>query len=392
VDAEHALEPGANVHLLGTGLGVADGPDNEVHRATAKSLPALTIGDHAVQPRWAGRSGNQPGEDAIDFDIPAETPEGCFVPIRVRTANQLVSNTVTIPVRRGGGRCEEGSAWASMLARQSGRAGMLALLRVDLLLIPDPKDKLRFRMDLGFGDFRDHDSPIRKADPIFMLPPQGGCTTFSGQVRLHDLFAPQEALRAGNLLDAGPALSISSPEGSTEVPRAIAAKSYTALLGGNSPLPGKAPAPLFLKPAWYRIAAPGGEIGAFEANVQVGPEIRWTNRGSALSVERGRGARVEWKPARSGDLVLIAAFNTSNPGDAIAFCACVAAASTRSFSIPPEALANIPASVTNTAGLPLNLLLVAEIHGEPGASHMASGLDSITVSWISVVAQTAQFQ
>ena len=51
-----------------------------------------------MQPRWAGRSGNQPGEDAIDFDIPPETPEGCFVPIRVRTANQLVRNTVTIPV------------------------------------------------------------------------------------------------------------------------------------------------------------------------------------------------------------------------------------------------------------------------------------------------------
>ncbi len=62
--------------------------------------------------------------DQIVFEIPAETPEGCFVPVHLRSGG-AVSNSVTVAVRKEGGACKDSQsplATAFAVGKKTGMA------------------------------------------------------------------------------------------------------------------------------------------------------------------------------------------------------------------------------------------------------------------------------
>jgi IPT/TIG domain len=73
---------GQTLALSGTGLGDARAPAVSVGGRPAKIVASHTSTDG----------------DEILFQIPTNTPEGCFVPVQVHGAGRLPSNTVTVAI------------------------------------------------------------------------------------------------------------------------------------------------------------------------------------------------------------------------------------------------------------------------------------------------------
>jgi hypothetical protein len=150
---------------------------------------------------------------------------------------------------------------------------------------------------------------------------------------------------------------------------------------------------LFLSPGDYTVSVPGGsEVGQFAAHVKVEGEVDWTNRAALEAVSRNDGVTVRWRPGGKGDLMLVIAMNSIASSSAVGMCSCLERASAGQFSIPAEALANVPAGGESEEGLPLNLLGLAEFPGSPGQPVKAPGVDRVISFFASVVARTVVYR
>ena len=99
---DHPAQPGQTITLAGVGLGAVDGTDNHApRRHEVRHSIAVTVGGKPVTKiRYAGRSACCSGTDELSFDLPADTPAGCYVPVRVESTPGVMSNVVTVSVRR----------------------------------------------------------------------------------------------------------------------------------------------------------------------------------------------------------------------------------------------------------------------------------------------------
>lgn len=102
-------KPGQVATLWDTGLGPISAPDNTA--PPVGTLPfevAITVGGKTVtNVFYAGRAPCCAGVDQFVFEIPADAPHGCYVPLRVRVAGEAVSNTVTMAIESDQQRCSE---------------------------------------------------------------------------------------------------------------------------------------------------------------------------------------------------------------------------------------------------------------------------------------------
>ena len=93
-------KPGQYLVLYGTGLGPVDAPDNEPPGVKPARVPVeVLISGKTVKPSYAGRAPGYPGLDQVNFALPGEVFEGCYVPLAVR-AGERTSNTVTTATHR----------------------------------------------------------------------------------------------------------------------------------------------------------------------------------------------------------------------------------------------------------------------------------------------------
>lgn len=375
----HPAHPGETVRLLGTGLGTsATSPE-----VLAGGKPGGVLGSRPVVA--------SPGTDEIEFKLPEDAPEGCYVPVQVRTTGGI-SNSVTLSVSRRGEPCSSSSP-AAANENLSGRSANISLIHLELRILLGDRSKADFRTDLGYADFHTR-TPENDPNPIYLFPPPGSCTTYTGVIRAHDLFRPLETFRAGRSLDAGNIIQVTGPKGERTITRKNRTTPlYTAVLGGTTPLPMRETLPLFLQPGEYRIQVPGGAgLEPFDATMRMERALRWKNRNRLSTVHRAEGTAIEWKAAHSDDLIVITAMNAAGPGDAMAVCFCAVTASAGRFTIPPYVLANIPPTEPGQNNLPLNLLFVSEIHNTPIAKPAPGNLDALTLSSLSAVGRTVTFR
>lgn len=375
---DRSARPGETVTLKGTGLGIP-----------SRFLPTIVAGARKVRNlRRPGRDGERFGVDELIFDLPGDVPDGCYVPVQVLSASGITSNTVTLAVNRRGGGCPTDANWIATRAGQLGSTGLAAFVHFDLLLVLSRRDKADFPMDLGYASFESHERSLPDENPLYMFPPPGSCMNLAGFARTSELLSPLGTLdhaSGARLLDAGPDLAVEGPGGARNLLKSgHSALRYSAVLGGTSPAPGTAPQPLFLRPGDYRIFAPGGsEVGPQSATVRVGGPLQWINRSRLAVVDRSRGALVEWKTARPDALVVILAMNAERKSGALGVCSCVERSSAGRFRIPPEMLANVPASTSQRRGLPVNLMLLAELPSQVTPTPPTSTLDGLTAFWAS---------
>jgi len=395
-DPDHSAEPGELVSLLGTGLGATPGSDTAPPQRLPVAVSSLQVTVGGVPVRrvvYAGRSGTKSGMDELVFEVPRNAPEGCHVPVQVRSES-AASNFVSLAVRKAGGRCSDPGDWIRSASEQVRTAAVIVLNHTDLVLRMADGSSARFRVDTSFAKFVANPPVHGSTDRWLSFPPPGTCTAqerFTHLRAMMTTLSPLDLIE-GTPLDAGEQLTFRGAGGTRRIGKPQGSeKTYGGVLGGNSPVPSANNLPLFLRPGDYAISGEGADTGPFTATVHALRSIRWKDRDAIASVDRSKGVTVHWAAARPDDFVLIAAVNTDNETGALGRALCVAPAQQGSFTIPAAALTNLPPTIPGP-GLPLNTLWVLEVPGHSPPPFRSQRLDRGLAFYVSASGRTVSFR
>ncbi len=377
--------PGKTITLTGTGLGLTAPPDLEV-RIGGKKAGRVTA--------QAGAS----GIDSVSFEVPAEAPLGCQVPVLVRTGGTW-SNTISVTLESGGKPCSEDAAWVSKVLASPGKSGVVMLFRFVFHIDPGNGKEIVKQWDSALADFSQTEASPRSRR--FALPPAGTCMTYYGVMALGGFLNPPlpgevrdpapegvtstDTLRnpfqlpVARRLDAGAFLSIRGKRGEKRLERdPQMPDSYLSHIGGDPPVPKITSSPMFLEPGKFEITSAGGkDVGRLSGQVTMPAPLEWLNRLTYREVTRSEGMTVKWRQRDHTRLVAIIAGAADRVSGAGGLCMCTAAPGTDSFAIPPEALSNLPVTdASEDPGRPVTGVVIASFPGKPEPGFRAEGLDS----------------
>jgi uncharacterized protein (TIGR03437 family) len=388
----HAAIPGEPVTIFGSGLG-----------ARRSTRPVIFVGAARVAKIMRVRKSSfRPGADEIRFVLPPDAPSGCYVPIRVGVEG-TVSNSVTMAVARRGDRCDAAENWAPSALFQPGATAVFAFVRANLFLRMRTNEPTEFPMDAAYASFLTRSEEVG-ANLLATSPPLGTCTTFGGKFNLSSFLSPSQTLGldaagiadAGRALDAGPGITVQgSADTKTLRQSNKQAGRYSAFLGGTLPVPIRRPGPLFLNPGTYQISVPGGaDVAAFQVSAEIPQPIAWTAPSAADPIDRKDGVTVQWKAVHPSDRVFIVAMNMDRSTGATGLCVCAQNAARESFLIPPDALANIPASAAGTPSQQMfSIMLVAELSLQPlSPASPVPGLEHMWFAFASIAGHPVTYR
>lgn len=373
-----SANPGEVWTLWGTGLGAAAGDDASGPLpgalASAAQLPEVEVlvGGEPVETIYQGRSGCCAGLDQISFTVPVGAA-GCAVPVQV-FADGVLSNTVTMSIALSGRTCidQEGIFSTDLLERVDHssmfRLGSISLGRGVTYRSSGPPT---ISDSLGAQFYAQPLNGILGAPyyrPMFF----GACYVQQFRVT-RDLIDRTRDLRVP--LDAGPAITLTGPNGSVEAPLNDSLQYSLTSLNGEVELP----------EGEYSFQGFGGpDVGAFTTAARVYPRVRWTNREAiGRTVDRAQPLEVVWEAEGLEGLIVVTGRSRSvaTPDLQVgALFRCLAPADSGSFTIPAEVLSSLPQSIDNGDG-PKGLLTVG-IDRLLGSFQAESGLDLGFVQYV----------
>ena len=376
-------KPGQTAIMLGTGLGPISGPDNQA--PLVGDLPVsvqVLVGGKLAHKTYSGRMPGVAGVDQINFEIPADTPSGCYVPVQVKSGN-MYSNIVTMAIDANGATCSDPQNPFSELASAGRKGGSIFLVRADVhAQLQASQPAVDLSLDLGVAAFEDNTGQGDLGfNPLFSLPPVGTCSAYAGNLDISSLLSGGTSTSSasgliGKDLDAGSAITVMGPKGNSVDLKHTNSDTntgpYLGLLGGAIPIGDSPTLPPFLDPGTFTIKGPGGkDVGPFQATITLGTPVAWTNRDQLSVVNRSQDLTFKWSGGDSSKLVMLAGVGTNQATQALAGFFCFVPSAPGSFTVPSSVLGNLPAGGTDTVGA----LLVGSFPGSyPKFS--ASGLDS----------------
>jgi uncharacterized protein (TIGR03437 family) len=353
--------PGQRVSLAATGLGGA----REI---------TVIIGNRAARASLS-RKAAKPGEEELSFRTPAETPEGCYVPVYLRLSSTRASNVVTLSIRSGSGPCEPGPI------------PILTAKRIGVAILSRTRIRSRSE-DAGASSYDEalvtftalNNGP--GLSPLALLPPPGTCTAYTSSFQtataLPNSFSSAFIAELGGTgLDAGSSLTVSRAEIS-ELLRNPNAPGFYARLGNSDRHTGPRRARIllpFLDPGDYTLSGPGGkDVGPFAIGIPGPAPFEWSDSDQIAVVDRSRPLPIHWRGAAADRLIIMLATNVDQITTAIGTCLCAARAGAGQFTIPPALLANLPVS-RDMPGIPYDRLFVASLPAKTAPPMKAPGLE-----------------
>ncbi len=272
-----------------------------------------------------------------------------------------------------------GAAWAqSPTPTGAVRTGNLSLGRANLSISAGPLGAFQSTTDVFAASFA-------LTDFSKFIPPDLPPTTTIGQCTVL-LYTPgpgtppPDNSGAVTLLDAGPVINLTGPNGS----KTFASKqlSFGGVLGGGTAFPGApAPAPLYLDPGPYTVDNGGGgaDVGPFTATITIPATFAWTNADdpSAQTIDRSAGVDIAWAGGDPNSMVFITGGvatidPVSHQLSAGGVYTCRESNSAGHFFVSPDVLSLLPAS-SSTNGVPNGLLIVSD---SVQATFSAPGIDA----------------
>jgi uncharacterized protein (TIGR03437 family) len=366
---------GQVITLWGTGLGPVTVPDNIA--PTAGNLPVqveVFVGGQPAAVQYSGRSTCCAGVDQIVFTVPDNAPQGCWVPVYVRTGGTTVSNAVSMGINSAGGVCStDVLPQITSIIVKGGRFGKAIALRATTrqdIGTQAPVDvaadyHASYAFDSVPGPFPFH--------PVYSFPPSGTCTfyTFKGDLLDGDLLPG--TMPETMPLDFGAPFMLTGPHGARTL-TSLFSNMRATYLGGS--ISGNIlPNSLFLDPGSYKLMGFGGmDVGAFSTSFSIPQPLTWTNRDLLTSIDRTQPLTISWTGGDSGQVVNVMGFGEDLPTNSGTVFACIAQAGANSVTVPPAILANLPP----TRGNPLQSKDVIYLVTMPGSSVgnlNAKGLD-----------------
>ena len=360
-------QPGQVVVLRATGLGDSRAVDILIGGRRARVIQLQRARDRDM--------------DSLRVSVPLNAPEGCYVPVYARTPGLPPSNVVTMAIATRQSHCQ---LEIGLQPQSSGgqHRGVLGLSRTVSVL---SADQAPLTTDEAFARFFNAEPSIYETNRIFLAPPAGTCTAYTGLFRsdISEFTSFSGAIGSLNEtqgLDAGKQFQLVGAEGKSRIvshPPAVQG-TYWAQLGLEG-MSTRHSLPLFLSDAEYKITGTGGkDIGVFTRLVPAPPGLQWSNGDQLSTIHRANGARIEWSGAAPDSIVLILALSFDQRTTAGGICYCTARGQTGSVLIPAELMAHFPAT-QSIPGRPRSGVFVVALRQPAGMPPPIQGLDELRI-------------
>jgi uncharacterized protein (TIGR03437 family) len=380
-----SAKPGQTEVLYLTGLGPISAPDNQP--APPGNLPTpveVWVGGISAAVAYSGRSPCCSGLDQIDFVVPPNAPQGCWVPVAVRTSNVTVANYVSMAIDPAGAPCSDPSNTLSAAIVQGGRLGELTLTRI--VVHEDVGVNAAVDVSNDYATYAATNQPGGQFafTPFLSTPPVGTCTVYPGAGEFFDSGqVPQGVIPT---LNSATQLSIAAISGQG-TPQNASLTNSAAVLGSSLPLY-SLPNQLYLNSGTYSVGGnAGSDVSAFTASVAVPSALNWINQDQITIVNRSQPLMLTWTNGGSQP-VGIMGIASDLPTNSSALFLCLATPGSITFTVPPQVLSALPPSQPD----PLKSKSVIYLVSSTASTFTANGLDSGLASGVYIAGKTVILQ
>lgn len=363
------VKAGGTVVLYATGLGAVAPtlPDGAAASGLSKTkaTPTVLIGDRPAAVDYSGLAPGYVGLYQINATVPADVPEGCFVPVQVAFGT-TASNVVTISVNNGEADCM-GSASGTLAPGPGQTLGYAVVARYSMdSALPGVPLPVAALID-GFSAAFLRGNAATPAEVTAALPPANvGCilAVYNLDAMPEDITAFLRLGLTGDPLDAGN-LTLTGPlPGSPYTVSRGAAPAYQLDWGPNA-----------VQQGVYTLAGAGGkQVGSFTAvslNIP-GPPLTIRDWGARLGViNRANDLTAAWNCPDPDATVSYGLFSVDEANSVAGGLYCTARCSDQRITIPSRLLQSLPPSSPMESGAVL--ILQPRPHSLPAIK--ASGLD-----------------
>ena len=387
-----AARPGQVVTLWATGLGAGLNEDNVA--PLPGNLPVeveVFVGGKRVNKKlYKGRSPCCAGVDQMVFEVPADAPSGCWVPIQIRTNDQVVSNSVTMAIDPQAKACSNplNSVAQSVPLNRKGTIYLEQSVRYDET---DGGGLAETRADFLTATFREESSSVFFFEPNGSLPPLGTCMVYSGKGG----FSISDPIpgAGGSLreLDAGEALTVHFAGGLAQAERKGGTiRVYRAQLeGGAVGLRSGGVVAEQLAPVL--VTGSGGDgVGTFSVSLPPTTVLTWTNLDDVETIDRGLGFTVTWQGGEPvPEMVWVWGGGMDAANNAQTIFSCLAPAAPGAFTVPAYVLANI----SPTRGIEsYGWVVLTGLNASTFTTFTVAGLDSGQAASLARVGRSVGFR
>ncbi len=340
---------GQTIIIWATGLGRAPFPDNVAPTPQNLDFPiSVSIGERDAPLSYAGRSPCCAGVDQLVVRIPDDAPLGCYVPVRVKSANG-VSNTVTMAIADSpaGGRCRDATNPFTDLIRDSRRQGLLHLSRNTSYIDSYTAAPEQNTTDSVRAYFVNRPASPFLFDPYFAYPAPGSCLLHQSSGNVFRGAPLRGVLPASATLDAGVALGLSttSAGGNATVPRVPGPQAgYAELVGSQRASDGVGALKLDFPNATRVEGNAGSAVGPFSAGLNTANVFIWSERNTIDSISREFPLRVFFIPNDGTASMVLHVVSYQAVPNATTAITCVAAPQASTIAVPVDLLSHLTPS------------------------------------------------
>ncbi len=349
--------PGDVVILWGTGLGPLPNGQLDTQPPTGGQMPVpvtVNVGGINLTPAYSGRAPSLAGIDQINFTLPPNVPQGCYVPVQI-TAAGLSSNTITIAIAAGRQPCSDTNPLSTM-PRSGGKNATVVLSRMTFTDASKPAST--GSVDIGLAIFEQQTTGGDLGFDLYAsLPPRNSCTYYTNMNQINAVMVGGMPSTGSSSLDAGKTITLTGPKGAKGFSYSDASAQvspYFSLLGASGSIAntGLSSSGPFLDPGSYTVSGTGGkDVGPFSFPITVGSGATWTNRDQITSINRSQPLTITWSGGNPSNQVGVIMGIGSNPSNSTsAGFACLVTFDQQSFTVPASILANFPATTGSTSG------------------------------------------
>ncbi len=345
--------PGQVLIIWGTGLGPVTFPDNVAPTVENIATPVtVTIGGQPATVQYAGRTPCCSGIDQVNVTVPANAPFGCWVPVSIN-AGGVVSNTTTMAIAApGASTCNDPGNPLSALVRTPGAQAFISLERMDTVGNVNSATPQLQTLDKLYSRFYTRPSSPYNFDPYMSYPPPGACLV---QQTSGDSYYDK------NLPGVLPASASLSPQpkqtynnGTQSLPFSPSVPYFSTTLGGTL---NSSPVGMNLLGANATFTIDPGGANQTAIPLKAEPPPGWTRPNALLGVTRSAPFAISFTPGDNTAPTAILLYSYSAWTNSTVEVVCLAAPGSKAFTIPADALSNLPATYGLIDGSYANLFV-----------------------------------
>jgi uncharacterized protein (TIGR03437 family) len=344
-------KPGQVVVAYGTGLGPLAAGDNSTSGAYFDFSKTMNIqaivGGVSIPVSYAGRAG-YPGEDQINFTLPANVPTGCAVTLQISVNGNLSATTsISIAPDANSSACVMPGYTTAQLQKldQGGTitTGGFSITQFTLS-VPSLGTETIDSIAGGFTQLTGFQLSSAAAVDVSVIQ-SGSCQV------IHATSSGGSASSTGSLtrLDAG-VVTINGPSGSSLTNLALPKTENSYSLTNIEGYPGQTS---FSLPAGsYTLNGAGGnDVGSFNTSLALASALTVTG-GLPSTVVRSSPLTINWTGGNASDMVEIIGGSSTSTGTGSSEVTssttffCITTVGKGTFTVPASILTQLPAATT----------------------------------------------